>query len=78
MLKIKLSIILLLSFLMFGCSDGKNYYVYNLDCTDRVVEVLSDDFSDPYEGSLYSYKIDGIEKHVRKIDCSKKRTKQKT
>lgn len=76
-MKIKLIIILSLSFLMFGCDARPNYYVYKLDCKDREVEVLSAHFDDPYDGSLYSYRINGIQKSVNKIDCSRKRTKQK-
>jgi len=74
----KKSFVLLMALLglsLIGCGGKKSDYKYSLDCIDREVVVKSWNFDDPYEGNLYSYTLNGVEKSVRKIDCSRTRTK---
>jgi len=65
----------LLGLSLIGCSGKKWEIKYYLDCIDREVVVESWNFDDPYEGNLYSYRLNGVEKSVRKIDCARTRTK---
>ena len=65
----------LLLLTLSGCSGREWEIKYHLDCVDREVVVESWNFDDPYEGNLYSYRFNGVEKSVRKIDCSSTRTK---
>ena len=68
-------LIITLPILLFGCSGREWEIKYHLDCVDREVVVERWNFVDPYEGNLYSYQLNGVEKSVRKIDCARTRTK---